>query len=132
MLLIEIKMRKPDPGNPREYIDSEPAIYKYRRRVDWNDPKSVNRLKLWRRQIWGRNFGATRDGRQVWTEVERDYLFQILAEHLPDIGGRWRKIDWDMLANRFNERFEGIVRKCQISLFLCPPNTFSQLPEHIS
>jgi hypothetical protein len=40
----------------------------------------------------------------VWLNTGRDALFGILQEHLAKVGGLWSSIDWQEVAERFNQR----------------------------
>jgi len=45
-----------------------------------------------------------------WLKSERDALFDILQEHLAEVGGRWSSIDWQEVAKWFNQRFQGVTQ----------------------
>lgn len=47
----------------------------------------------------------------AWLESERDVLLDILQEHLIKVGGRWSRIQWDVVAEIFNKRLEGVIQK---------------------
>jgi hypothetical protein len=57
-----------------------------------------------------RVLGKKRDGCLACWSRERDTLLNILREHLVKVGGRWSRIQWDVVAKIFNIRFERVTQ----------------------
>lgn len=110
-LVIEFQVVRKDPKNPSKVITLPNVQHKYRRKVDWNDKQSVGDLSRWRGQIFFRCLGPKRGSRHVWLESERDIFLDLLEEHLKEVSGRWSKIDWDVVAKRYNKRLKGVIQK---------------------
>lgn len=110
-LVIEFQVVRKDPKNPSKVISLPNIQHRYRRKVDWNDKKSVGELSRWRGQIFFRCLGPKRGSRHVWLESERDLFLDLLEEHLKEIGGRWTRINWDAVAKQYNERLKGVIQK---------------------
>jgi hypothetical protein len=110
-LVIEFQVVRKDPKNPSKVITLPNIQHKYRRKVDWNDKQSVGELSRWRGQIFFRSLGPKRGSRHVWLESERDIFLDFLEGHLKEVGGRWSRIDWDVVAKRYNKRLKGVIQK---------------------
>jgi hypothetical protein len=49
-----------------------------------------------------------------WLNTGRDALFDILREHLAKVGGLWSSIDWQEVAERFNQRLQGVTQRAGV------------------
>lgn len=105
---IKFLLERDDPKKPGKVLYRK-ATWHHQSTVDWSNLASVRKLNERRGQLFKRLLGPSRGPRLIWTESEMFAVFEILQEHLVEIGGRYSSIDWDVVATQLDERFHGTV-----------------------
>ena len=96
----------------RVWVREGSATYTYRAAVVWTDKASVQKLNSWRSGNFNRQIGKKNEPRYMWLESEREKLIDILEQHLATtaIGGAWSSIDWNAIADQYNNSMSGVVQ----------------------
>ncbi|TGO47169.1 hypothetical protein BCON_0290g00100 [Botryotinia convoluta] len=77
---------------------------------DWNNPADIKKLNKARAQNRKRTHGNIAETRIPWTQLEKDKLLEEVQDAIR-VGETRHTIDWDEIAERLRQRFDGFVQK---------------------
>ncbi|KAF7943138.1 hypothetical protein EAE96_011080 [Botrytis aclada] len=107
----------PDPSKfylTRQNVDDPEEVdlrqYAQIAGFDWNDPEDIKKLNKARAQNRKRTHGNIAETRIPWTQLEKDKLLEEVQDAIR-VGETRHTIDWDEIADRLRQRFDGFVQK---------------------
>ncbi|TGO23341.1 hypothetical protein BPAE_0135g00010 [Botrytis paeoniae] len=107
----------PDPSKfylTRQNVDDPEEVdlrqYAQIAGFDWNNPVDIKKLNKARAQNRKRTNGNIAETRIPWTQLEKDKLLEEVQDAIR-VGEIRHTIDWDEIAERLRQRFDGFVQK---------------------
>jgi hypothetical protein len=87
------------------------AEYEHVIGFDWENAGHIARLNSWRRQLIRRFTGTlVHERRSPWTELERSELEIVIRDILKANGNRSDSLDWEVIRERLNSKFDNVVQ----------------------
>ncbi|TGO83666.1 hypothetical protein BPOR_0610g00020 [Botrytis porri] len=115
--ITNAQLGNPDPSKfylTRQNVDDPEEVdlrqYAQIAGFDWNDPADIKKLNKARAQNRKRTHGNIAETRIPWTQLEKDKLFEEVQDAIR-VGETRHTIDWDEIADRLRQRFDGFVQK---------------------
>ncbi|KAM3152261.1 hypothetical protein ABEW05_007353 [Botrytis cinerea] len=115
--ITNAQLGTPDPSKfylTRQNIDDPKEVdlrqYAQIAGFDWNNPADIKKLNKARAQNRKRTHGNIAETRIPWTQLEKDKLFEEVQDAIR-VGETRHTIDWDEIADRLRQRFDGFVQK---------------------
>ncbi|KAF5876394.1 uncharacterized protein Bfra_002798 [Botrytis fragariae] len=115
--ITNAQLGNPDPSKfylTRQNVDDPEEIdlrqYAQIAGFDWNNPADIKKLNKARAQNRKRTHGNIAETRIPWTQLEKDKLIEEVQDAIR-VGETRHTIDWDEIAERLRQRFDGFVQK---------------------
>ncbi|KAF7918740.1 uncharacterized protein EAE97_011835 [Botrytis byssoidea] len=115
--ITNAQLGNPDPSKfylTRQNVDDPEEVdlrqYAQIAGFDWNDPADIKKLNKARAQNRKRTYGNVAETRIPWTQLEKDKLMEEVKDAIR-VGETRHTIDWDEIADRLRQRFDGFVQK---------------------
>lgn len=115
--ITNAQLGNPDPSKfylTRQNVDDPEEVdlrqYAQIAGFDWNDPADIKKLNKARAQNRKRTHGNIAETRIPWTQLEKDKLMEEVKDAIR-VGETRHSIDWDEIADRLRQRFDGFVQK---------------------
>ncbi|TGO34293.1 hypothetical protein BHYA_0204g00210 [Botrytis hyacinthi] len=115
--ITNAQLGNPDPSKfylTRQNIDDPEEVdlrqYAQIAGFDWNDPADIKKLNKARAQNRKRTHGNIAETRIPWTQLEKDKLMEEVQDAIR-VGETRHTIDWNEIADRLRQRFDGFVQK---------------------
>ncbi|KAF7874574.1 uncharacterized protein EAF02_008551 [Botrytis sinoallii] len=115
--ITNAQLGNPDPSKfylTRQNVDDPEEVdlrqYAQIAGFDWNNPADIKKLNKARAQNRKRTHGNIAETRIPWTQLEKDKLQEEVQDAIR-VGETRHTIDWDEIADRLRQRFDGFVQK---------------------